>query len=180
MSPNLKIFIQIDNNTIYEFQGRINERIMIECANHIEKLLIENKVKKEKVQNIFELFIETVQNILNYSYNTVHLSDAHKETSCYFTLSYITNQETYILDSCNLIKNNQKRVIEKKINFLKDFNNDNLRKLIRQKGRSKEDSHSNGAGLGYIMMTKKSSSPIEISFIPYHKDILIYKQRLYI
>ena len=180
MSENINICIKIDNNAIYKFLGKMNEKIMIKCANEIELLLLENSVQKDKIQNVFELFIETIQNILCYSYTSSQLKLSHKEASCNFFLDYISNSETYILESFNFIDPKNKKIIEEKIKFLKDFDDNELRKLIRQKSRSKEDSHIHGAGLGYIIMARKSSGPIKIKFIPYEKGILIYNQKLFI
>lgn len=178
MYREVKICIKIDNNTIYEFSGRVDEQVMIRGANHIEKLLIANGANKDKVQNVFELFIETVQNILNYSYNSVRLKDNKKAVFCNFSLFYLTESNTYVLESCNLIDTYQKEIIEQKTKVLKDLDDKALRKLIRQKSRSKEDNHDRGAGLGYMIMARKSSSPIEILFLPYSEGILQYKQRL--
>ncbi|MCH9739697.1 MAG: SiaB family protein kinase [Epsilonproteobacteria bacterium] len=180
MNNNLTICIQVDDKSIYEFSGKINEQGMVNSANHIEKLLIENGAKTDKIQNVFELFIETMQNILSYAHNSVELQNKKREVLCNFSLSYFTENNTYVLESCNLIKNTQKELIEQKIQAIKDLDDKALRKLIRQKSRSKEDNHDKGAGLGYIIMTRKSSSPIETTFIPYEKGVLKYKQRLII
>ena len=179
MPKNIKICIKIDDNVIYEFSGKINEKIMIYSANHIEQLLIENGANKEKIHNVFELFVETIQNILNYSYNA-RLNANKKEVRCDFSLLYSTEDNTYILESCNLIEESQKEIIELKIKSLEDLDNKTLRKLIRKKSRSKEDNHDNGAGLGYIIMTRKSSLPIKAQFFPYEEGILQYKQKLVI
>jgi hypothetical protein len=179
MDEIVKICIRINGDSIYEFSGNVNEKVMIKGANYIEKLLVENGATHDKIQNVFELFVETIQNILNYSYN-VELIANKKEVFCNFSLLYSTEDDTYILESCNLIEESQKEIIEQKIESLKGLSDKELRKLIRQKSRSREDRHDKGAGLGYIMMTRKSSSPIDILFFPYSVGILQYKQRLVI
>ena len=179
MDRDVKICIKINNKIIHEFSGKVNEKIMIHSANNIERLLMENGAKKEKIQNVFELFIETIQNILNYSYN-VKLNDNKKEVFCNFSLLYSTEDDTYILESYNLIEEHQKKVIEFKLNSLENLDEMALRKLIRKKSRSREDNHGRGAGLGYIMMSRKSSLPIKVQFSPYEEGILKYKQKLVI
>ena len=179
MDRDVKICIKINNRIIYEFSGKVNEKIMIYSANNIERLLIKNGAKKEKIQNVFELFIETIQNILNYAYN-VKLYANKKEVFCNFSLLYSTENDTYILESCNLIEEHQKEIIEFKINSLKNLDDMALRRLIRKKSRSREDNHDRGAGLGYIMMSRKSSFPIMVQFSPYGEGILKYRQKLVI
>ena len=178
MDNNLNVCLQVDYRTIYEFSQKMDEQTMVESANHIEKLLISHGATSDKIQNVFELFIETVQNILNYAYNSKMVKNHKKEVLCTFSLSYFTKENLYILESCNLIEAEQKQIIEEKINSIQNLDEASLRKLIRKKSRSKVANHEDGAGLGYIMMRRKSTSSIEIEFIPYKKDILKYKQRL--
>ena len=180
MDNSIKFCLNIDGNHIYEFSGKMNEGNMIKSANSIEKLLIQNNASQDKIQNVFELFIETIQNILNYSSNSVKLDNNKKEVSCDCKLSYFTQDNSYILESCNLIHKYQKNLIEEKINAIKGLDKKALRKLIRKNSRSQEEKHANGAGLGYILMTLKSTLPMEISFTEYNNKTFKYKQKLVI
>ncbi|CAA6811363.1 MAG: Unknown protein [uncultured Sulfurovum sp.] len=183
MKKNLKICIRVDDNVIYEFSGKITKSMMIEAANDIEKLLLKKCLNKDKIKNVFELFVETAQNILNYAYrdNTIDENDEEYRTLCNYSLYCFTSDDTYILESCNLIEEDKKEIIREKLEAIKDLDHKALRKLVRKKSRSAEDRHENGAGLGYIMMARKSCAPIEVEFSPYtKKGILVYKQRLFI
>lgn len=179
MNSKINLCLSIDGNNIYEFSGKMNEQNMIKGANYIEKLLIENAASRDKIQNVFELFIETMQNILTYSSNSVELNNK-KEVTCDCTLSYFTVDNTYILASCNLIHKHQKELIEERINAISSLDKKSLRKLIRKNSRSQEKKHEYGAGLGYILMTLKSILPIEISFTDYNNETFKYKQKLVI
>ncbi|CAA6813294.1 MAG: Unknown protein [uncultured Sulfurovum sp.] len=180
MKESLKICIKVDNRIIYEFAGKINKPLMIEAANDIEGLLLEKCLNKDKVKNVFELFVETAQNILNYAYRDILVQDNREATFCNFSLSYFTNTDTYVLESCNLIKEEQQKVIEEKLEVIKGLDQKALRRLVRKKSRSAEDRHEKGAGLGYIMMARKSCAPIEVNFLPYKDKVLLYKQKLFI
>jgi len=180
MDKNLKICIKVDDRIIYEFAGSMNKLLMVKAANDIEKLLLRKSLNKDKVKHVFELFIETAQNILNYSYRDRPLVENSEVTFCNFSLYYFTDDDTYVLESCNLIHEDERETIEEKLNAIKDLDHKALRKLVRQKSRSAEDKHERGAGLGYIMMARKSSAPIEVKFSAYKEGILIYKQKLFI
>ncbi len=177
-NDNLNMCLKIDDNTIYEFDEKINEQSMISSAKHIEQLLKENNAKPNKIQDIFELLIEVMQNILNYSYLNVDLENNKKEANGTFILSYDTSTDTYTLQSCNLIYEKQREPIVDKLNSIKGLDDKALRKLAREKMRSKEDMHSKGAGLGFIMMERKSSQPIEVEFLEFKDDLLQYKLKL--
>lgn len=176
MENSLNICIKVDESVIYEFMGKMDKGKMVGTATHIEKILEKACLNKDKIKTVFELFVETIQNVLSYSYQV----DDSEEIDCHFSLSYFTESDHYIFESCNLIHESQKTIIKEKLDAIKGLSTSELRKLVRQKSRSAEDRHEHGAGLGYIVMARKSSEPIEVSFQPYQNDILIYKQKLYI
>lgn len=178
MQKYLKLCLVINKDIIHKFSGQINEKTIVTWTKKVEKILISNNATKDKIRSVVELFIETLQNVLHYSYLNNELNE--KGISCELALHYFTKSDTYILESCNLIEKRQKNIIEERVSELRGLDNDTLRKLIRKKGRLKEDSHANGAGLGYIMMARKTSAPISIEFLPHKKEILRYKQRLFI
>jgi len=180
MDNTLTLCFTIDGDNIYQFSGKMNEQNMIHAATTIETLLTEQSAPKDKIQNVFELFIETIQNILNYASNSIELSNHKREVECDCSLSFFTKENTYILESCNLIHKNQKSLIEERLNSIDGLDKQTLRKLIRKSSRSKENKHNNGAGLGYILMSLKSKHPIEIEFNEYNNNTFKYKQKLVI
>ena len=179
-SENLLICLNIDDSTIYKFNEKINEKTIIDSAKFIEKLLKGNDAKPAKVQNIFELMIEVMQNMLNYSYGNVELEDNKIEATGAFVLSYNSKDDTYKMQSCNLIAKGQEDIIKTKLDSIKGLDDKELRKLMRTKMRSKEDAHDKGAGLGFIMMARKCTKPIETEFIPYDEESLQFKSVLVI
>ena len=180
MNSKLTLCLNIDGNSIYKFSGIMNEKNMINSANTIEKLLIDQSAPKDKVQNVFELFVETIQNILNYASNSIELSNNKREVECDCSLSFFTKDNSYILESCNLIHKDQKALIEERIASINGLDKQTLRKLIRKSSRSKEKKHHYGAGLGYILMSLKSIEPIKIEFNEYNNSTFRYKQKLVI
>ena len=177
---NLQLCLEIDDKTIYEFSDKVNEKSMVNAAKYIEELLLKNGAKPEKIQNVFELLIEVMQNILNYSYKSIDLENNKKEAYGFVTLSYNSDVNTYILQSCNLIAQEQEISIIEKLKSLEGLDNKALRKLAREKMRSREDNHDKGAGLGFIMMARKCIEPFEVEFIAYKENILQYKLKLVI
>lgn len=118
------------------------------------------------MQDVFEVLVEVMQNILNYSSDTIVLDENRRESHGILLLSYKSDKDRYILKSCNEINKKQKSIISDKLKSLEGLDNKALRKLAIEKMRSKEDTHHKGAGLGFIMMARKSVEPIEATFIP--------------
>ena len=175
-NPNL--YLKIDENIIFEFHETINEQAIIDTAKQIEHLLKQNNAKPAKIQDVFEILVEVMQNMLNYSYGNTLLENNKKEANGNFTLSYETISDTYTLKSCNLIDANLQEVIVQKIDSIKDLDDKALRKLSREKMRSKEDNHDKGAGLGFIMMQRKSTQAIDIEFVPFEENVVQFKLKL--
>lgn len=175
---DLKLCLEIDEKVIYEFEDIVNEENMIASAKYIEELLHKNNAKPDKIQNVFVLLIEVMQNILNYSYGTTLLEDNKREAFGMLIISYKSENDTYTLQSCNLITKAQENEIRNKLKAVEGLDSDALRKLARDKMRSKEDNHQKGAGLGFILMARKSIEPIEVDFSPWKEDVMQYKLKL--
>lgn len=172
---DLKLCLKIDETIIYEFSEKINEESIIKSAEHIEQLLIDNNAKPNKIKNVFEIIIEVMQNMLNYSYGNKELENNKKEATGSLILSYQSSEDSYCLQSCNLIEEFQKQTITDKIDSLKNLDDKALRRLSREKMRHRKDNHDKGAGLGFIMMARKTLEPIKFDFLPFKDTLLQYK-----
>jgi len=168
---NLNICLKIDEKTIYDFHETINESSIVRTAKEMETLLIKSDAKPSKIQNVYEILVEVMQNILNYSYGNRDLPNNKKEANGTISLSYDSINDTYILQSCNLIEKSQEEVIEDKLFQVEGLDDKALRKLARKKMRSREDNHEKGAGLGFIVIARKCSEPIERKFYDLEGDV---------
>lgn len=176
---NIEMSVEIDKNPIYSFTQTVTEDNIIESAKAIEKMLISNQAKPEKIQNVFEIIVEIMQNMLNYSYGSRSIDENKKEGYGSFSLSYFSNEDTYVICSGNEIANSQQKIIEERVKEIEGLDSQALRKLLREKMRSKKDIHDKGAGLGFATIAKKCIAPIEINFIPTDKEgVLLFEQKL--
>jgi hypothetical protein len=178
MSENIDeiiLCIEIDDHVIYDTHETINEASIIKSANHIEKLLQEHNAKPGKIRSVYELTVEILQNILAYSYDSRQIEDNKLEANGRFTLSYHSNSDTYKLSSCNLITKGQKELIETKLSQIDGLSTDEIKQLMRQKMRAREDIHERGAGLGFLTMARKSSESIHRKFVSVDNNIMKFK-----
>jgi len=161
----LNVCLTIDDSVIYDFHKTINEGSIIETAKSIEKILTDSNAKASKIQNVYEILIEIMQNILNYSYGNIDLPNNKREATGSISLSYSSEKDAYLLQTCNLIETKREDEIQNRLYQVRDLDDKQLRKLARQKMRSREDNHEKGAGLGFITVARKCSEPIEVQFI---------------
>lgn len=178
MIDNLKVCVKINSNTIYEHNEKINENAITKSALNIEKILVEYKADVDKVRGIYEITVEIMQNILNYSYDRKKIANNKMEANGTYLVSYNSEYDTYIIESCNLIEVSQENKIKKIITSLEGLDEKGLRRLARQSMREKVNNHAKGAGLGLIMMAKYSSKPIETTFKDIEDDIKSFKMKL--
>jgi len=161
----LNVCLTIDDSIIYEFHKTINEDSIVQTAKSIETILTKSNAKASKIQNVYEILVEIMQNILNYSYGNIDLPDNRREATGSISLSYSSEKDAYLLQTCNLVEEDQKEEIKDRLYQVRDLDDKQLRKLARQKMRSREDNHEKGAGLGFITIARKCSEPISVEFI---------------
>ena len=99
MTSDLEIVIEIDENPIYEFSPTINEASIVASASEIERILKSNHVNPAKLQDIYEITIELMQNILNYSYGHSTSEDNKKQATGKISLSYWSKEDVYIIST---------------------------------------------------------------------------------
>lgn len=152
-----------DEGVILCFSGVISQDILSGFATIIEKKL-EKLENLSKVQNIFAVFVEMVQNMLSYSSDATFVGNNIKESSGVIIIGYNENTEKYFVKSGNTIKKNTQQKISEKIDNIKDLSKDELKVLYKELRKSGKNTHERGGGLGFLEIQKKSSEPIEYSF----------------
>jgi hypothetical protein len=164
IANELKVCVEVNKLNIYDINEKINEKRIVEIATNIEQLLLKNGASRKKLRDVYEATIEMLQNVLNYSYDSSEIEQKKMEANGTFTIKYDSENDTYFLQSCNLIEASKEAIIEEKIKNLTTLDEKGLRKLAREKMRTKRDVHDKGAGLGLISIAKKSSKPMEYTF----------------
>ena len=71
----INLMLDIDNKIVIDFNGVITQNSIVDIAKTIEATLIDFGETESKIRNVFSIILEIMQNILNYSYNTVRLDN---------------------------------------------------------------------------------------------------------
>ena len=87
----------------------------IDNLDKIEELLKSNGATPKKTQDIFELTIEIMQNMLNYSYGNKELPNNKKEANGTISLSYDSVKDKYMEMKDKHEKEDKKKEQEKKL-----------------------------------------------------------------
>jgi len=124
-------------------------------------------------QSIFSVFVEQINNMMMYS--------AEKELkNCSEGESYEISRgilvlgvqgSDYFMQSGNLVTNANAAVLKDRIDHLNSLDKSELRKYHKERTiKENENVESKGAGLGLIVVARRSSSPIEYKFEPYDNE----------
>jgi len=112
-------------------------------------------------QSVFSIFVEQMQNVLNYSAENLS-RDKEPDKELRVGILVISHVEDGFAVYCgNLIYNNDVDKLKEKIESVRDLNKEELKQLYKKKRKESTDSESKGAGLGLIEMARKAGQPIE-------------------
>lgn len=115
-------------------------------------------------QKIFSVFIEQMQNILNYSEEKI-FNDKELEKELRVGVLVIGQVEDEFYVYCgNKIYNKDVDKIKGMIDEISGLSKEELKALYKKRRKDEPAEGSKGAGLGLIEMARKSGRPIEYSF----------------
>lgn len=178
ISKKVELLISIDDKIICTLYPKITQQSIITSVKNIKHQLLNSGVSVEKVFDIYDTSIEILQNILKYSYGNKISKDKKREADGQFILSYNSSDQTITINSSNNISTAQVETIKKRVNEVTGLDVKSLKKLIREKMRSKRDGHENGAGLGFATIATKVSQPIKVEFKTISAEIVEYTLKI--
>jgi Pyruvate/2-oxoacid:ferredoxin oxidoreductase gamma subunit len=158
MTANIETILKENGIFFLSYGGEFTQTLISGMTKVLEKKVESSELNKKISNNIFVVFIEMGQNILNYSkqhaeemFDSRGLICVGKENGHYF----ITSQ--------NLITAEDKAYIETKLAQISTLSKEEIKRLYKETRRAKRDTYMDGAGLGLLEIARKSSQ-IEHSF----------------
>lgn len=178
ISKEIELLISIDDKIICTLHPKITQESIIASVKDIKQQLLDNGVSGEKVFDVYDISIEILQNILKYSYGNKITKDKKREADGHFIVSYNSLNKTITISSSNNISSDKVETIKKRVDEVTGLDIKSLKKLLREKMRSKRDGHENGAGLGFATIATKVTQPIEVEFKTLSDEIVQYTLKI--
>lgn len=147
--------------TTFIYQGDFSDELTakaIRLGEHSTRnVSVFNRLRKK----ISFLIIECLQNVIRYEEKPelVHKTNNRPGT---FMIRNIEN--SYYINSSNLIKNEKTEGLKTKLKNINELGNEELKNLKRDVLTNKTFSEKGGAGLGLLEMTRKSEHKLEYDF----------------
>lgn len=154
----LENILENEGIVFLSYGGSMTQPLIAGMTDALEKEVKSNNLNMNISNNIFTIFIELSQNMMNYA-------NLHSEITegDLIIVGMTPDGKSYYIISRNKVDNEAKNIINEHLNDIEKLDKEELRALYRERRRRKKDSNSNGAGIGFIEIARKCDH-IEHSF----------------
>jgi len=149
-----------EKGIIFSFSGPISQSLLEGIGHTLKQKMTLEETSTNIIQKVFSIFVELMQNIINYSAQRILTEEAEEDIS-YGVLIVGKEQEHFYIISGNYIHEEQEDILQKKLSTIRSMDSQELKQFYKQQRRQQADDASKGAGLGFIEMARKASQPIE-------------------
>ncbi len=133
------------------YGGTFTQSLIAGMTGVLEKEIEEDELSMATSNNIFVVFIELAQNIMNYA--------KKRKNSLHFDpkgLVFVGKKENhYFVCGQNIITESDKTLIEARLEEVTSLDKEGLKKRYREIRRSGRGSHDKGGGLGFYEIARK-------------------------
>jgi len=153
----------VDNDGIIflSYGGYISQFLISGMTEALEKETEANDISMSVSNNIFTIFIELSQNMMNYS-KTIDELDTRVKPQGLIVVSK-DNNFNYFIHSQNIISIEDKEKVEPKLLEIQSLDRDGIKKRYRELRKSGQNTHGKGGGIGFYEIAKKCDA-IEYNF----------------
>lgn len=151
-----------DNGIIFlTYGGFLSQTLISGMTEALERETEESNIGMGVSNNIFTIFIEMSQNIMNYSQAKDPTAPSPKAEGIILVSKDKSNN--YCINSQNIVlKKDMERIIPR-LDEIETLDKDGLKKRYRELRRSGKNSHEKGGGIGFFEIAKRCDK-IEYDF----------------
>ena len=154
-----------DGIIFLSYGGYLSQTLITGMTEALEKEAEYNDINMSASNNLFTIFIELSQNMMNYSKTL----KGNEEKSQGLILVSKDNDYNYHMHSQNIISTADKEKIEPKLIEIQSLDKDGIKKRYRELRKSGQNTHGKGGGIGFYEIAKKCDS-IEYDFNKIQED----------
>ncbi len=141
-----------DGIVFLTYGGFLSQALIVGMTEALEKEAEINDVSLKVSTNIFTIFIELAQNMMNYSKNKRQKGIDPKGL---IMVGFDKNENSYYIISRNIIDADDKIKIEPRLAQIEGQDAEGLKTLYRELRKSGRDKHNKGAGIGFIEIARR-------------------------
>lgn len=144
--------VKKDGIVFLTYGGFLSQSLISGMTEALEKETEAHDLGMSVSNNIFTIFIELSQNMMNYS-KSVDASDDDIKPEGLIIVS--KNHTEYFVHSQNVVSDKDKNKLEEKLLDILSLDKDGIKKRYKELRRSGRDTHSKGGGIGLYEVAKR-------------------------
>lgn len=159
--------LEADGIVFLTYGGFITQSLIAGMTEALERESEKKDINQRLANNIFVIFIELSQNMMNYSKSRENAGDTFDPKGL-IVVGKGEGDSYYIL-SQNILDRSDRDKIQPKLEEIQRLDNDGVKLRYRELRKSGRDSHGKGAGIGFYEIAKRCDQ-IQYEFIPIGDD----------
>ena len=164
---NIQNIVEQDGIIFLTYGGFLTQTLIAGMTEALEKEAEHHELNMGVANNIFTIFIELSQNVMNYSKSKN--KDCKEIKSEGLIVVGKDDDMNYYIHSQNIIAKEDKDKIEPKLEEIITLSRDEIKKKYRELRRSGKDTHGKGGGIGFYEIAKRSDE-IKYQFKEINED----------
>jgi len=157
----LENILKEDGIVFLTYGGFLTQSLIAGMTEALEKESEDQNLGLSEANNLFTIFIELSQNMMNYSKSKKEINESFDPKGL-IMVGKTENNEYYVFSQNILDKSDQSKIVPK-LEEIKGMQIDDIKKRYRELRKSGKDSHGKGAGIGFYEIAKRCKN-IEYSF----------------
>jgi hypothetical protein len=171
-TKRLESILEEDGIVFLTYGGFLTQSLIVGMTEALEMESKNSELNMTTSNNIFTIFIELSQNMMNYS-KAVQDSDKEIDPKGMIIVGKNSDNNYYIL-SQNILNLSDKEKMEPKLKEILASDLETIKKLYKEARRSGRDKHHRGGGIGFYEIAKRAKK-IEYNFTPIKDDKFYFK-----
>ena len=143
------------------YGGFLSQSLISAMTEALEKEVEANDVRMGISSNIFTIFIELAQNMMNYSKSKN--ADCRELVPSGLIVISKDKEGNYYIDSQNIVSIDDKKNMEPKLIEVTTLDRDGIKKKYKELLRSGQGTHARGGGVGFYEIAKRCDK-VEYNF----------------
>ncbi len=143
------------------YSGFVSEDILEAVGKTLRDRLVDMKSSPQQIRQVFSIFVELMQNVIRYGDDGPQSQVKTDPKPSYGMLTVSKNGEELVVMSGNYIAQEDAQKMCSRIDELRNYSSEELRKVYKEKLRQPTEETSKGASLGLIEIARRSATPPE-------------------
>jgi len=181
MSFNLSYWYKdiVEEGSLFSYQGIMTDTKISDILDSIEDIFDKKEEERRIVKRIYNISIETLQNLYHHSDNFDVIKDGEIKTvsNTIFILKEISKGKYQIITG-NFVKKNNIRILKERIDQLNFLNKNEVKALYKLILNNEEFSKKGGGGLGIIDLVKRTGQNLNYNFYYFNEEYIFFSLRI--